>query len=86
MTTDLCFVRRFHTYVLVFAHRVWCLVFLGGICYMVGLVFVSDGPNEGVSIMALIVIAQLALFWCGIVSVCYTCRSNLMQCRRTKHH
>ena len=53
---------------------------------MVGLVFVTDGQNEGPLIMALIFVAQLALLWCGIVSVCYTCRSNLLQCRRTKHH
>ena len=40
---------------------------------MFGLVFVSDGQNEGPIIMALILIAQLPLLLCEIVSVCYTC-------------
>ena len=40
---------------------------------MFGLIFVSDGQNEGLLIMALIFIAQFALLLCGIVSVCYTC-------------
>ena len=44
---------------------------------MFGLVFVSDGQNEGPLIMALILIAQLAFLLCGIVSVCYTCTCGL---------
>ena len=40
---------------------------------MFGLVFVSDGQNEGPLVVALILIAQLALLLCGIISVCYTC-------------
>ena len=44
---------------------------------MFGLVFVSDGQNEGPFIMALIFVAQLALglLLSGIISVCYTCTS-----------
>ena len=46
---------------------------LGRTLEMFGLVFVSDGQNEGPLTMALIFIAQLALLLCGIISVCYTC-------------
>ena len=35
---------------------------------MFGLVFVSDGQNEGLIIMALTPAAQLALLLCGTVS------------------
>ena len=44
---------------------------------MFELIFVSDGQNEGLLIMALIFVAQLALLLCGIVSVCYTCSGLL---------
>ena len=46
MTTDLCFVRRFHTYryVLVFVPLVG---YLGGTREMFGLILLSDGQNEG---------------------------------------
>ena len=37
---------------------------------MFGLVFDSDGNNEGLIIMALILVV---LVLCGIVLVCYTC-------------
>ena len=43
ITTDLCFVRRFHTYVLVFVPRVG---YLGGTREMFGLVLVSDAWSE----------------------------------------
>ena len=43
---------------------------LGGTREMFGLVFVSDGQNVGPLVMALILIAQLALLLCGIISVC----------------
>ena len=75
MTTDLCFVRRFHTYVLV--PRL-VLDTLGRTREMFGLVFVSDGQNEDPLITALILIAQLALLLCEIISVCYTCRCTCM--------
>ena len=44
---------------------------------MFGLIFVSDGQNESLLIMALILVAQLALLLYGIVSVCYTCTCTL---------
>ena len=40
----MCFVRRFHAYVLVFVPRVG---YLGGTRETFGLVLVSDGQNEG---------------------------------------
>ena len=45
---------------------------------MFGLVFVSDGQNEDPLVMALILIAQLALLLCEIISVCYTCTCTCM--------
>ena len=45
---------------------------------MFGLVFVSDGQNEGPLTMALIIIAQLALLLCGIILVCYICTCRVM--------
>ena len=52
---------------------------------MFGLVLDSDGQNEGLSIMALIFIAQLALLLCEIVSVCYTC-TYIILLRRAGNH
>ena len=70
MTTDLFFVRRFHTYCMFYFSRL-VLDILGGTRETFGLVFVRDCQNEGPLIMAVILIAQLALLLCEIISVCY---------------